>query len=65
MVLTSVVQSVNRGTDLEDAEHYAGERALMGMLSNPEDVQAPLVDVLQILENRSEEVCYLEFRSRG
>lgn len=27
----------------------------MGMLGNPEDVQPPLVDVLQILENRRED----------
>lgn len=40
---------LRNGTDLEDGVHGAGERALMRMIGNSEDVQPPLVDVLQVL----------------
>lgn len=37
------------GTDLEDGVHDACEWSVMGMLGHSEDIQAPFVDVLQIL----------------
>ena len=39
---------------LEDGVHDAGERAVVGVLRHPEDVQTPLVGVLQVLQVREE-----------
>lgn len=38
-----------RDTDLKDGVHDACERSVMGVLGHPEDIQAPFVDVLQVL----------------
>lgn len=37
------------GTDLKDGVHDACERPVVGVLRHPEDVQAPFIDVLQVL----------------
>lgn len=36
-------------TDLKDSVHDACERSVMGVLGHSEDIQAPFVDVLQVL----------------
>lgn len=42
------------GTDLEDGVHNACERSVMGVLCNFEDIQAPFVDILQVLLQEAE-----------
>lgn len=36
-------------TDLKDAVHDACERPVVGVLCHLEDIQAPFIDVLQVL----------------
>lgn len=42
-------------THLEDGVHDTGERPVVRMLRHPEDIQAPSVDVLQVLQDSREE----------
>lgn len=44
-----VLKAQKHQTDLEDGVHDAGERPVVGELSHSEDVDAPLVDALQLL----------------
>ena len=39
-------------THLEDGKHHAAERPVIGELSHMKDIKAPLIQVIQLLQNR-------------
>lgn len=49
-------------TNLKDGVHDAGQRPMVRVLWNSKDVQTPLVDVLQVLQNAREDIRQLRYK---
>lgn len=51
--MTTLTENLmDKTTHLEDGEHDAAERPIIGEFSQTKDIKAPLIQVIQLLVNR-------------